>query len=321
MNTSVIIPLYNKAPYVQRALDSVLAQSLRDFELIVVDDGSTDAGDEIVARCRDPRVRLIRQTNAGPGAARNRGLREAKGELVAFLDADDEWLPEYLGRAAEYLRLHAEVAAISMGRRDTGAAARDREPMWDAKEIKNGHYCVGPEGHSAEFVVSLLSYMHSCATVCRKSMVARYGGFLDKWKCLYGEDEHLWLQVLLNEVVAVSREPLVLFHSEASALSGNQTGPYPIEPFLRDPSELYAKCPRRHHNLLAEILAIRAVLTATRYALHGQGREARVLLARFCRQHRPPPFAKARLYSRIAAVIPLLRAFKRLARRILREAP
>ena len=320
MNTSVIIPLYNKAPYVQRALNSVLAQSLRDFELIVVDDGSTDAGAEIVTRCRDPRVRLIRQANAGPGAARNRGLRVATGEFVAFLDADDEWLPEFLVRATGHLREHNWVASISMGCRDTGGADGVKEALWDMREITNGHYCVGSENHSAEFVVSLLAYMSPCATVCRRSMMARYGGFLDKWKCLYGEDANLWLQVLLNEVVAVSREPLVLVHSEASALSGNRTGPHPIEPFLRDPSELYARCPRRHHNLLAEILAIRAVSTATTYALHGQGGAARVLLARFCRQHRPPHFAKARLYSRIAAVIPLLRAFKRLARRIPREA-
>ena len=99
MTASVIIPLYNKAPYIQRAFDSVLAQTFRDFELVVVDDGCTDGGAKIVARCSDPRVRIVRQTNAGPGAARNRGLREAQGELVAFLYADDEWLPEFLARS------------------------------------------------------------------------------------------------------------------------------------------------------------------------------------------------------------------------------
>jgi GT2 family glycosyltransferase len=316
MSTSVIIPLYNKAPYIQRAFDSVMAQTLQDFELIVVDDGSTDGGADIVERQRDPRVRIVHQANAGPGAARNRGLREAKGEFVAFLDADDEWLPEYLGRSTKHLRLHAEVAAHSMGCRDTGAVPGATEAMWDAREIKNGHYWVGPEGHSAELVVSLLAYMSPCSTVCRKSIVTRYGGFLDKWKCLYGEDAHLWLQVLLNEVVAVSRESLVIVHSEASALSSNQTGPHPIEPFLRDPSELYASCPRKYHNLLDEILAIRAVSTATTYALHGQGNEARPLLSRFCRFYRPALFGKAVLYSRCAAILPFLRACRRIAMRI-----
>ena len=318
MTTSVIVPLYNKAPYVQRALDSVLAQTFRDFELIVVDDGSTDGGSEIVARCSDPRVRVVRQTNAGPGAARNRGLREAQGEFVAFLDADDEWLPEFLARSAEYLRLHGEVATISMGYRNTRTKPEVLESMLDAEGVRNGQYRVGPEGRSARFVVRLLSYMKPWSTVGRRSVFMRFGGFLDKWKCLYGEDEYLWLQVLLNETIAVSREPLVVYHAEVSSLSGNRAGPYPVEPFLRDPSELYARCPEAHHELLGEVLAIRAVSTATSYALHGQGGEARRLLAGFCRNYHPPGFPLAVLCSRTSVFLPLLRTCKGLVNRTMR---
>jgi hypothetical protein len=126
--------------------------------------------------------------------------------------------------------------------------------------------------------------------------------------------------VLLNEAVAVSREPLVVFHSEASALSRNQTTPHPVEPFLMEPVELYERCPPRVHALLAEILAIRAVETATAYALHGQGGEARRLLARFCRQYQPPPFRKAALYSRFAEIIPFVRSCRRMAMQIPRRA-
>src|SRR5947209_3795753 len=103
MRVSVIIPLYNKAPYVRRTLDSVRAQTFADYEVIVVDDGSTDGGAAVVEGFGDPRFRLIAQPNAGPGAARNRGLAEAGGEFVAFLDADDEWLPTFLERSLALL--------------------------------------------------------------------------------------------------------------------------------------------------------------------------------------------------------------------------
>ena len=93
---SVIIPLYNKAPYIKRALDSVLAQTVQDFEVVVVNDGSTDGGEKIVEGYTNPRIRLINQENQGVSAARNHGVDAARAELVAFLDADDEWLPEFL---------------------------------------------------------------------------------------------------------------------------------------------------------------------------------------------------------------------------------
>ncbi|MCI0380021.1 MAG: glycosyltransferase family 2 protein, partial [Gemmataceae bacterium] len=96
MHVSVIVPLYNKAKYVERALTSISAQTAHDLEILVVDDGSTDGGGDMAERFAELRLRLIRQDNAGPGAARNRGLAEARGEFVAFLDADDEWLPDYL---------------------------------------------------------------------------------------------------------------------------------------------------------------------------------------------------------------------------------
>ncbi len=99
---TVVIPLYNKEKYIKRTLNSVLKQTFTNFEIVIVDDGSTDKSCEIVEAINDPRIRLIRQENGGPSKARNRGILEAKGEFIAFLDADDEWLPEKLEKHHEF---------------------------------------------------------------------------------------------------------------------------------------------------------------------------------------------------------------------------
>jgi glycosyltransferase involved in cell wall biosynthesis len=93
---AVVMPLYNKAIEVIRAIDSVLKQTVSDFELIVVNDGSTDKGPEIVKSINDSRIRIIDQKNAGVSVARNRGICEAQSDLIAFLDADDEWKVSFL---------------------------------------------------------------------------------------------------------------------------------------------------------------------------------------------------------------------------------
>src|SRR5438876_3167163 len=115
MRISVIIPLFNKAAYVERALAAVAAQTFTDFEAIVVNDGSTDEGPQIVKAFSDARVRIIDQDNLGPGAARNRGIAEARGEFVAFLDADDEWLTEYLSESVRLLDENKQAATITSG--------------------------------------------------------------------------------------------------------------------------------------------------------------------------------------------------------------
>ncbi len=93
---SIIIPLYNKEDTINESINSILAQEHNDYEIIVVDDGSTDNSFSIVEKLHDNRITLIKQENAGPGAARNTGVRHAKGDWIVFLDADDELCPNAL---------------------------------------------------------------------------------------------------------------------------------------------------------------------------------------------------------------------------------
>jgi glycosyltransferase involved in cell wall biosynthesis len=93
---SIIIPLFNKEKEVLRAVNSVLSQTAQDFEIVVVNDGSTDKGPDIVRALKEPRIKVIDQDNGGVSAARNRGIEESRAELIAFLDADDEWAPDFL---------------------------------------------------------------------------------------------------------------------------------------------------------------------------------------------------------------------------------
>jgi len=110
---SVVIPVYNRARYIGQAIDSILAQSLRDFELIVVDDGSTDGTPEAVEKIGDPRIRLVRSPeNLGIPQTRNRGLQEARGEYVAWLDSDDMALPHRLQAQVDFLDRAPGVALV-----------------------------------------------------------------------------------------------------------------------------------------------------------------------------------------------------------------
>ncbi len=109
---SVIIPAYNQSVYISEAIQSVLGQTYPNFELIVVDDGSTDETPQIIAQIHDPRMRVIRQPNAGLSAARNTGLRESSAPLVTFLDSDDYFLPDKLEVLTNYLEEHSEIGLV-----------------------------------------------------------------------------------------------------------------------------------------------------------------------------------------------------------------
>lgn len=123
---SVILPTYNRERLLPRAVDSVLAQTLGDFELLLVDDGSRDGTAEMVAARygHDPRLRYLRKENGGTASARNHGLNQARGSLVAFLDSDDLWLPGYLASQAAWLELNPQAGLVVADARYEGPWGR-----------------------------------------------------------------------------------------------------------------------------------------------------------------------------------------------------
>jgi glycosyltransferase involved in cell wall biosynthesis len=277
VRVSIIMPLYNKAPFVERALDSIAAQTYKDFEVIVVDDGSTDKGAEVVKSYIKLPIKLIAQENAGPGAARNRGLNDASGEFVAFLDADDEWLREYLQEGVRLLEENAGAVSVTFG---YFASGESRENMWRARGLVEGLQSLRPET-SPMNAVHMLAYMSPCTTIARTDTIRKWGGFYSRDRCLYAEDAYLWLKILLNENVIFKFKPLARFHLDASGLSRNLKDSRPVEPFVEHPEEIERVCPPHLTELLRRMLAIRAFKTACVLGYWGHWREAGDLVRRF----------------------------------------
>lgn len=184
---SVVMPLYNKAAHIARSLGSVLAQTFHDFEVVVVDDGSADAGPSFVAACGDSRVRLVRQQNAGVSAARNRGIAEARGAWVAFLDADDEYDGVFLEKVADAIRRFPEAGAV-YGVVRWRREGRILNPMpgssGGARELKD---------YLAEIVWGSGHEMCSSAVAVRRDVFDVTGGFPVGVRV--GEDSDMWLRV------------------------------------------------------------------------------------------------------------------------------
>ena len=200
---SVIIPAFNSARTIARAIDSVAAQRYERWEIVVVNDGSTDATREVAQGY--PQVRLLDlEGNQGPSAARNAGIRAAKGEFIAFLDADDEWLPEKLERQVEVLLQQPRTGIIAC----EGFTIEDGcepQPLYPADVPR----VTGPEAWRA---LMARAYIFTSATVLRRSVLDRAGLF--NTDLAIGEDQDLWIRVACVSDVAFLPDRLVIKHQQ-----------------------------------------------------------------------------------------------------------
>ncbi len=293
---SVIIPLYNKGRFIRRTLESVAAQNVADLEVIIVDDGSTDGGADVVRGFSDSRFRLAVQANAGPGAARNCGLRQARAPYVAFLDADDCWLPGFVQQNLALLERYPKAAAVSCGWFEF-PGRRPATKWWTACDIREGPVTIERD-FSAERLVALIAYMNPSTVLARTESVRRWGGFYEAGS-RYAEDAILWLRMFLNEPLYFHPRPLAELDVVASELCRNYRSMRPIEPFLLDANLLMAACPPALTPVLSQFLKVRACKTASVLGFWGEWREARRLVRRFIatRDWRTPLFPVAVLSS------------------------
>ena len=197
---SVIIPLYNKADHIESALRSITEQSLPAREIIVVDDGSTDSGGDT---CEGfPGVRLVRQLNAGPGSARNRGVEEASGEWMAFLDADDFWAPSHLEELARIIHLVPAAKLVSCGHVEVPVGAGDDGPMAPVPQGKI---------HRVDYfrlAAREVGAVCSSAVAVHQDIFRSVGGF---GPFPAGEDLEFWARAALSFDVAISDAPTAFY--------------------------------------------------------------------------------------------------------------
>lgn len=203
---SVVIPLYNKEATVARAIKSVLNQTVQDFEVVVVNDGSTDKGPDVVITINDPRIRLIDQENQGVSAARNRGIDEAKYDLIAFLDADDEWLPEFLEAIRRLAILHPDCALYATRYFLKAPSGKQQSTIVcglpdDFEGILNNYFQVAVSGAPPVW---------SSATCARKNALLDIGGFPVGVKS--GEDLLTWARIAARFKIAYSMNCLSIFY-------------------------------------------------------------------------------------------------------------
>jgi len=210
---SVIIPLYNKAPYICKAIESVFAQTYNDFELIIVDDGSADDSLEVVRSVLRKldigkvRVKIVEQANQGVSVARNNGVKQAQYDYIAFLDADDWWDSSYLEEMSMLIELYANAGIYSSS----------------YFKVKDGNYTPANIGVESGFKLGIINYFQTYArtmyqpvwtgsVIVKKTLFSELQGFKPALKL--GEDFDLWVRIAMKYPVVFLNKPLAYYNQD-----------------------------------------------------------------------------------------------------------
>ncbi len=208
---SVVIPLYNKAPYVERTIKSVLEQTFRDFELTVIDNGSTDGSSEIVSAFNDSRLRLCHlETNTGVSNARNLGVSMSSAPYVAFLDADDWWEPTFLEEMAGLIRRHPDAGIYGTKYYIVRNKQKKEAPIEVDKTIGEGeiNYC-------QVYAKTLCMPLWTGAVCIPRTVFDTMNGF--RPDLTLGEDLDLWIRITLKNKSILLNKPLSNYNQDADS--------------------------------------------------------------------------------------------------------
>jgi glycosyltransferase involved in cell wall biosynthesis len=218
---SIVIPLYNKVESIKDTVDSVLMQSYQNFELIVVNDGSTDGSERVVQGISDWRVRLVNQENAGVSVARNRGARYANHSHICFLDADDRWHPDFLDAV---LRLAQEYPDLPWWATKHKAILADDEIV---DETLLSRRDLGVDLIDYAEVARLGIGIHVCATLFNRAVFLEVGGFPPG--VIFAEDADLMFRFSILGLLPLDRRELSYYrrHGENRACNNRRVGPLP----------------------------------------------------------------------------------------------
>lgn len=206
---SIVIPAFNAEKYIRESIDSILTQTFKNYEIIVVDDGSTD-GTRIIIQQSYPSVRYFLQKNGGPAKARNVGIKEARGEYIAFLDADDFWLPTKLEKQIQYFNQHPEVSFIFT-----------ENSMFDEKGIVRHTLQKRDRLLKRDIVRSIFmsSYLATPTVIVRKTVFEEVGYFEEN--LFAAEDDNMWMRIAMKFKVGLIDEPLTMVRINRGSLTHN----------------------------------------------------------------------------------------------------
>ncbi|MCP1381189.1 glycosyltransferase family 2 protein [Runella salmonicolor] len=205
---SVVIPLYNKANYVEKAVRSVLSQTFRDFEVIVVDDGSTDDGFARLQSLQDDRLRLIPQKNAGVSVARNNGVKTAQYDYIAFLDADDWWDERFLEQMEKLISDYPEAALYATNYYSVKNRINRPAVIGVADNFQRGYI-----DYFDVYAKTFWAPVNCSYAVIKKTIFVEEKGFQPSLRM--GEDLDLWLRVALKHKVGYLNQFLAYSNQDA----------------------------------------------------------------------------------------------------------